>query len=56
VMVQDRVIELISLILQCTVNGPVLLTYVLNTFLETLLTFMFVFRMRADTAKLKLFV
>jgi hypothetical protein len=52
VMVQDTVIECISLIFKCTVNGPVLLTDVLNTYLETLLTVMFVFRMWADTAKL----
>jgi len=50
VMVQDTVIEFISFIFQCTVNGPVLLTDVLNIFLETLLIIMFVFRMRADTA------
>jgi hypothetical protein len=51
-MVQDRVTEFISFVFQCTVNGPVLLTDVLNTFLETLLTVMFVFSMPADTAKL----
>jgi len=51
VMVQDTVIEFIGLIFQCTVNGPVLLTDVLNTFLETPLIIMFVFRMWADTAK-----
>ena len=51
-MVQDTVIEFIGLIFQCTVNGPVLLTDVLNTFLETPLIIMFVFRMWADTAKL----
>jgi hypothetical protein len=51
-MVQDTVIEFITFIFQCTVNGPVLLTDVLNTFLETLLTFMLVFRMPSDTAKL----
>jgi hypothetical protein len=43
-MVQDTVIEFISLIIKCTVNGPVLLTDVLNAFLETLLTIMFLFR------------
>jgi len=48
-MVQDTVIPFISFIFQCTVNGPVLLTDVLNTFLETLQTVMFVFRMWADT-------
>ena len=48
-MVQDTVIPFISFIFQCTVNGHVLLTDVLNTFLETPLTFMFVFRMWADT-------
>ena len=46
-MAQDTVIEFIS-----TVNGPVLLTDVLNTLLETLLTIIFVFRMWVDTAKL----
>ena len=51
-MVQDTIIEFISFILKCTVNGPVLLTDVLNTFLETPQTVMFVFRKWADTAKL----
>jgi hypothetical protein len=51
-MDQDTVIEFISLIFKCTVNGPVVLTDVLNTFLETLQTVMFVFRMWADTEKL----
>ena len=45
-MAQDTVIEFIS-----TVNGPVLLTDVLNTFLETLLTLMFGYRMWADNCK-----
>jgi len=52
VMGKDTVIEFICFIFKCTVNGPVLLTDVLNTFLETLLTIMFVFRMCADTSKL----
>jgi len=52
VMVQDTVIEFINLIFQCTVNGHVLLTDVLNTCIETLQTVMFVFRMWADTSKL----
>ena len=51
-MVQDTLIEFISLMFKCTMNGPVLLTDVLNTFLETILTVMFLFRMWADTAKL----
>ena len=51
-MVQDTLIEFISLMFKCTLNGPVLLTDVLNTFLETILTVMFLFRMWADTAKL----
>jgi hypothetical protein len=51
-MVQDTVIEFFSLIFKCIVNGPVFLTDALNTFLETLLTLMFVFRMLADTLKL----
>ena len=51
-MVQDTVIEFISLTFKCTVNDPVLLTDVLNTFLETLLTIMFVCRIWADTSKL----
>jgi len=51
-MVQDTVIPFISFIFQCTVNGHMLLTDVLNTFLETLQTVMFVFSMWADTAKL----
>ena len=51
-MVQDTVIEFIGLIFQCTVNGHVHLTDVLNTFLETPLIIMFDFRMWADTAKL----
>ena len=51
-MVQDTVIEFISLIFQCTVYGHVLLTDVLNTFLKTLQIVMFVFRKWADTAEL----
>jgi hypothetical protein len=47
-----KVIEFIIPIFQCTLNGPVFLADVLNTFFETLLTVMFVFRMWADTGKL----
>jgi hypothetical protein len=51
-LVQDTATEFISLIFKCTLNGPVFLTDVLNTFLETLLTLMFVFRMLADAIKM----
>jgi hypothetical protein len=51
-MVQDTATEFTSLLFKCTVNGPVFLTDVLNTFLETLLTLMFVFRMWADISEL----
>jgi len=51
-MVQDTATEFISLIFKCTLNGPVFLTDVLNTFLEILLTLMFVFRMLADAIKM----
>ena len=51
-MVQDTATEFISLIFKCNMNGPVFLTDVLNTFLEILLTLMFVFRMLADAIKM----
>ena len=53
-MVQDTATEFISLIFKCTVNGPVFLTDVLDTFLETLLTIMFVFRMCAAASRPKM--
>jgi hypothetical protein len=43
----------LAYIFKCTLNGHVLLTDVLNTFLETLQRVMFVFRMWADNSKLR---
>ena len=51
-MVQDRGTEYFNLIFKCNMNGPVFLTDVLNTFLETHLTIMFDIRMWTDSSEL----